>query len=458
MTAEFAESFRRAKEYVWPVEAEKDEAFQLEIQRLSRRGLRLMAAIFVGLLAVIVPAMWLLPVYPVSVEDGFGNMVLGAFAIVVMFAFSRSRWALQYGRRVGLTIILVATFISYRLDLSLGLDVYQAELLVLADITAALLVVVVVVPALPWQMFAFGLLMTAGYPIFYSFSRWPVAAPGHDLLPLTFVILMDVMLCTALAAVNYNRLYSLHRSHSAVMGAQRDLLLSESAASIGRLSAALSHELNSPLGSLKSSISTLRDLRVKSADAPPERRAQLEELAGQLELNSEQALERMERIVHQMQRFTNLDRADERDCDPDGLIEDVVSLIDPRETEKVQIRVNLGGPQSIHTRPQQMSAALSSLLQNSIESSQGGATVEITSLQVDSRIDIVIADSRPQIPVRELNSLFDPSFQVRGRRVGTGNWTWFNARQILRELGGDLRVLSRPEATTTTITLPISNR
>jgi two-component system, NtrC family, sensor kinase len=455
MAAEFVEFLSRTKDYLWPADAEKDEAFQLEIQRLSRRGLRLMAIIFACLLAAIIPALLVLPVYPISAEEAAENIILAVAAMVALFVFSRGRWALQHGRWVGLTIILVATLASYRLDLSLGMNVYEAERLVLGDVTGALLVVVVVVPALPWQMLAMGLLMAAAYPVFYSFSNWPVDAPGHDVFPLTFLILMGVVLCAALAAVNYNRLYSLHRSHGAVLGAQRDLLLSESAASIGRLSAALSHELNSPLGSLKSSISTLNDLRMKSAEATPERRARLDELAGQLQRNSEQALDRMERIVHQMQRFTNLDRADQRDCDPDSLIEDVVSLIDPQEREKVQLQLNLGGLPSIYTRPQQMSAALSSLLQNSIESSPNGATVEIASAHVDSRIDIVIADTRPQIPARELNSLFDPSFQVRGRRIGTGNWTWFNARQILRELGGDLRVLSGPGSTTTTITLPV---
>jgi len=243
-----------------------------------------------------------------------------------------------------------------------------------------------------------------------------------------------------------------------VLGVQRELLLSEGAASIGRLSAVLSHELNSPLGSLKSSIATLKNLRARSAGASAEQRQQLDDVADELQQATDRGLERMENIVHRMQRFTNLDRAEERDFSPNQVIEDVVSLLGPERTEKVQIRLLLSDVPQIRSRPQQVSAVLSSLLQDSVELSPSGGCVEIRSDHIESKLEITINDRRDRISSQELATLFDPRFEVRGSRVGTGNWTWFNARQIVRELGGDICVSSNAERTTTRITLPISSR
>ena len=81
------------------------------------------------------------------------TLMLMAVAALVLLAFSRSRWALQHSRLFSLVVILLSTIGSYHMDLRLGSDVNQAERFVLADVTGALLVAVVVVPALPWQMF-----------------------------------------------------------------------------------------------------------------------------------------------------------------------------------------------------------------------------------------------------------------------------------------------------------------
>jgi two-component system, NtrC family, sensor kinase len=458
MASEVLASLSQIKELLWPGAAEQDDAFLLEIQRLSRRGVRLMAFIFLCLVAIVYPVIYILSVYPITHRDAFGALLVGFVAALVLLAFSRSRWALRHSRLFSLVVIVLSTLGSYYMDLRFGVDVNQAERFVLSDVTGALLVAVVVVPALPWQMFTVGMLMAAFYPVFYAFSRWPAEVPDHDLVPLTTVIILDAVLCAILSAINYNRLYSLYRSHNTVLGVQRELLLSEGAASIGRLSAALSHELNSPLGSMKSSNATLKDLRARSAGASAEQRQQLDDVADELQQATDTALERMENIVHRMQRFTNLDRAEERDFSPNQVIEDVVSLLGPERTEKVQIRLLLSDVPRIRSRPQQVSAVLSSLLQDSVELSPSGECVEIRSDHIESNLEITINDRRERISSQELNTLFDPRFEVRGSRIGTGNWTWFNARQIVRELGGDLFVSSNAERTATRITLPVSSR
>ena len=66
----------------------------------------------------------------------------------------------------------------------------------------------------------------------------------------------------------------------ALTGAQLRAQLAENAISIGKMAAALSHEINSPLGALRSSIETLMAVTDRQVDAPPEQRERLAETRG----------------------------------------------------------------------------------------------------------------------------------------------------------------------------------
>jgi signal transduction histidine kinase len=101
-----------------------------------------------------------------------------------------------------------------------------------------------------------------------------------------------------------------------------------------------------------------------------------------------------------------------------------------------------------------LSAILSRQLQESVEAASPDGWVRVTTRAEEVGVHIDIQDSRPPIPAQDLVELFEPSFQVSDGRVATGNWIWFNARQIIREHGGELSVISDGAGTTTTVTLP----
>jgi signal transduction histidine kinase len=71
-------------------------------------------------------------------------------------------------------------------------------------------------------------------------------------------------------------------------------------------------------------------------------------------------------------------------------------------------------------------------------------------------VEVRIRDSGRGMDRQSLKTVFDPGFKVAGEQVSTGNWSMFNARQIIAEHGGAIRVESEPgQGTTVTITLPI---
>ena len=60
------------------------------------------------------------------------------------------------------------------------------------------------------------------------------------------------------------------------------------------------------------------------------------------------------------------------------------------------------------------------------------------------------------MPPGEVDRLFSPVFRVVNGRVSSGNWSLFNARQIVFEHGGDIQVESAEgKGTTVTVRIPL---
>jgi signal transduction histidine kinase len=228
----------------------------------------------------------------------------------------------------------------------------------------------------------------------------------------------------------------------ALRHAEAKVLLAESGASMGRFAAALSHELNSPMGALKTALQTSATLAAKRKVLPPEKRDQIDELDAQLRRTAAESLERLHRIVLRMQRFTNLDRSETLEADLNSLLQDVLDILRAGFNDDVHIELNMQPLPSIMVRPQQLSAVFSNLLQNAIEALDGGGHVLIATRRIESQVEVSIEDDGKGMPAEELANIFDPAFKVKSGRVSTGNWSLFSSRQIVREHGGEIAIRS----------------
>ena len=243
----------------------------------------------------------------------------------------------------------------------------------------------------------------------------------------------------------------------ALRRSEAKVLLAEYGASMGRFSAALSHELNSPIGALRSTLQSGNALAAKKAALPPERRHELEELEATLRRTAIESVERLHQIVLRMQRFTNLDRNEILRVDLNSLLQDVVDILKAGLKSDVHLELNFQSLPSLRLRPQQMSAVFSNLLQSAIERLDGGGHVSLTTRPIHSLVEVIVEDSSKGMSAEELANIFDPAFKVKGGRVSTGNWGLFSSRQIVREHGGDIEIDSTPgKGTRLRVTLPYS--
>ncbi len=452
MIEQLQQLLRRGGGYVFPGDAERDPGFRAEIERLSIRAL--WAIGFINLVMPIVGFLfhWILqaiePVQPRAL------WTLGAFPAIGLLALASAKW--PWGRRRARLLSLIWGFVSGNLlTWSQFYPVGQPEIAHVSsaiNIVVVLLVGVVAVPARPWQILALAASLNASNFALSSLAvAWDLIPPFslHHYAGLDLIAL----LCTGLAALNYHRIHETYLAHRSEMEAQSRLLVSGSAASLGKFAATISHQLNSPLGALSSSLDSLQ--RLSSRHARQDLR--LRDLEEGLFANARGSAAQIEDAVRRMQRFTNLDRAEAHPIDLTQLLRDVAAMVEPDADKKVRIEVNSESLPKLTLRPQQMSAVFAKLLQNAVHASRPDSTVGIEAACRNGSVQVRITDQGPGLDPAVAKTLFEPAFQVRDGKVVGGHWGLFTARQVVREYGGDVDVRSQPgQGVEVVVTLPTS--
>jgi len=441
--------------HLLPVGAERDEGFRQEVLKLSHLSLRL-----IGGLELVVPLLMRmagLPVIPVAGKylPSLGVVLVGALTLgVSLLPWSRSRARLL----AVLSVWLNSAVLEWSARL-LASEVPWIDHYMLGYITLVMFGAVAAIPLQPLHTLALGLSLD----LLHVVSRTLVspAEPGPGGLQHLFTLLITLG-CTALTAVVYRNRNSNYHAHRQALRASEDLrraesrlLLSENAATTGRLAAALSHELNSPIGALISAVETLGALAAKPPAGDQGEQQRIADIVAEVRQSARESSRRLREIVARMQRFTNLDKAEVQAANLNELLSDVTALLEPRARGRVEVRLDLQPLPAVHCRPQQLSAVFSNLLSNAMDAISGTGRVTVSSRRTDSQIEVCIEDNGRGMKPDELASIFDPGFRVSADHVSTGHWSLFSTRQIVHEHGGDIRIASAAgRGTIVTVVLP----
>ncbi len=459
---------RRVWGFINPQGAESDPGFAQEILSLSALGLRITAAA-----EIIIPLVMMLAQYlvlrsslalRVYLYQGIAIIAIG----ILTLGASRLDWAYERSRAVCLLSVYVAGLIIVTSGLFIVVEVPGTGHYIPGRITGLMMLVVAVMPLAPWQTLALG----AGIGVYYlgalEFFRRVHSLANSELDAYDHVFMAVItLIASALTAVVYQQRAANYRSYITALRASMDLrraqsqmLLAENGASMGRLAAALSHELNTPLGVLRSAVSTLPGLATRIGAAEEDQRERLLALQQELYRSMIGSVDRLRDIVGRMQRYTNLDRAEVQVTDIASLLRDVVALHGRLFEGKVKVDLRFAAVPPLSCRPQQLSAVFTSLLNNAVEAcAPGSGLVVVATRQRDHEVEIQIQDNGRGLSQRELAAIFDPGFRVNHGKVGTGNWSLFGARQIVNEHGGDIRIDSREgKGTTVSVSLPLPVR
>jgi signal transduction histidine kinase len=193
--------------------------------------------------------------------------------------------------------------------------------------------------------------------------------------------------------------------------AQIELIKNERLATLGQLTATVSHELRNPLATLQSSLSVIGN-RVEDQGL---------NLEGAIE-RSTRSIRRCDHIIEELLDFTRTQTGDLRIVHIDQWLEDTAR--DISVPAALRLEFELGCDARVRIDEEQIRRALINLMDNAVQAmadNEGGEKRIIVRSEVaDGLVMIYIDDSGPGIPEETLELILDPLYSTKNFGVGLG--------------------------------------
>jgi signal transduction histidine kinase len=253
---------------------------------------------------------------------------------------------------------------------------------------------------------------------------------------------------------------------------QRQLYQTEKLASVGQLAAGVAHEINNPIGFVKSNLATAQTylqamaglVELTTAGAAPDKiQSYLEDEDVDFVMTDFQVLlqesiagaERIAVIVQELKGFSAIDKNAEEACDINDIIRNTCNIVLPELTGPAQLRLDLADLPAVICNPGHLGQAFMNLLQNAIKAiDKNGRILVETRLERD-RVLVKFADTGVGINHEIMDKIFDPFFTTKEVGQGTGLGLAV-VRDIVKCHGGEIRVASRQgKGSIFTLSLPL---
>ena len=236
--------------------------------------------------------------------------------------------------------------------------------------------------------------------------------------------------------------------------AQAELVNSEKMAALGGLVGGVAHEINSPLGVIRSSSNTATRCAEKIASLVP---ADMASIVEALKVNTRlisDATHRIETFVRRLKSFAGIDSADYTQFDTLHALDDVIALLESEFRDTVRVVKQYGQIPDIYGYAAEMSQVFMHLIRNAAQATPEGGVITVGADCDSQHIWILVADSGRGIASEDIDKLFNPGFNLHDRRV-KASLSLFTCLRIVRRHGGDIQVASMPgEGSTFRVVLP----
>lgn len=221
---------------------------------------------------------------------------------------------------------------------------------------------------------------------------------------------------------------------------ERQMLVSERLAAVGRLTAGIAHEINNPLGGMLTAINTYQ--RHGSGIDP-------------LALST---LSLLERGLTQIRQTVGALLVESKAKDRPFAAEDVDDMLILAEAEAhgrsigVVVESNLEG--SLPLPATLMRQILLNLLLNAVAAAEEGGDVRLVVASAGKQLHLAVTNDGDYIPQERMDTLFEPFATTSERGNGLGLWIVY---QIVQQLGGEIEVESLPGYTTFKVEISYGN-
>jgi len=250
---------------------------------------------------------------------------------------------------------------------------------------------------------------------------------------------------------------------------QQMLYAAEKLASVGQLAAGMAHEINNPLGFVRSNLNTFKDYLAKFALLKA-RLAEGEAVWKALDLDfmledgldllneSARGIDRIARIVSDLKSFSNVDRATEEFADINTCLRHAANVIESQLPPGISVKLNLLPLPSLICLPGHLNQLFYSLMRNGVQAIQDAGrpgVVRISSAAEDEGITVQIHDDGIGMTPEQRDKAFQAFYTTRAVGAGAGLGL-STARNIVLAHSGRIDLDSAPDVgTTVTVFFPI---
>ena len=252
---------------------------------------------------------------------------------------------------------------------------------------------------------------------------------------ITFLVFSILVIVASIFWGTYRLIRHIKRSDIKLVKFLRNVSYTNKLATIGRLAAGVSHEINNPLSIINENAGVIHDLLINYDDYP---------LKDKIlnHINSiVKSVDRCSRITHRLLGFARRMEVQIDNINILELIKEVISFVE-REIHNNNINININEKQSnlfINSDKGQLQQVFLNIINNAIDAVNSGGSINIEIDKEESElIKITIKDNGVGISKENVDKIFDPFYSSKNEQ-GTGLGL-FITYGIIQKLGGQIKV------------------
>ncbi len=202
---------------------------------------------------------------------------------------------------------------------------------------------------------------------------------------------------------------------------QNMLVQTEKMASIGQLSAAIVHEINTPVGAIKSNAQMVQMLseQLSKMEITEEQKKPLERIKMLNDIVL-QASERVAAIIKSLKSYSRLDQSDFKESNINEDLQNVLLLTSNLWKHRLQIIENYGDIPLVKCYSGLLNQVFMNLVVNAIDATADGGTLTLTTELRDEEVVISIQDTGTGIKTEDLTRIFEEGFTTKSKNKGSG--------------------------------------